>query len=905
MKRRVALVSSCAPPLPGVPATGGGLRTAQLLETLRGAGHSVRLFVEAEALPKTAPKKLREHAFRAQTLAEQVRTFRPSVVVVEQWALVDKLGDLQKPLVIDLHGSLLLENVYRRGDVDLLLDAGTKIQALARADLLLVPCTAQLKYFASWATLAGFDPRELPIAVMPLAMAEAATARKTKRPPLRLVYGGARWPWIDSLDALCAAADAVASIDGARLDVFTYEPPRHGLPFEEDLGTWPEMDKMLASREHEGVYLHRGEGHDQWQAFLLDEATVALDLWRPNPERMLAATTRSIEFLWAGLPVVTVTGASWAEALLASGAGWALAPGNDQAIAELIVRLHSKPSELARASAAATSLIQQQHTLDEAGRSLLDFCAEPKGPSRSEETLVQALVALRETHLGEELRSLKQAHEEEHSALVAAHKREQSEDSKLHKSEVDTLSREHRKQVDALVRRHRDEMQARDGQVTALVKQHRDEMQAERDQRSEEVDRLSQEHRTQVETLVSEHRDEMQTERDRRAQEVDRLSQEHRAQVGALVDEQREESDRRAQEVYRLSQEHQGQTETLVSEHRDEIGSERSARDAEVQRLTSEQRQEVKDLGREHQHQVSALASSHRTEIEALVKQGQQDLEAAAAAAQREAKASTRSHSADMKASAGEHRKQLSAQEKKHRKETEKLVDQWRRRLDKLEAQADKERKAAAKELQKLAADQGAELQRVVDEHRGAVAELAATHQGEIRRQADESSGALAARDQRGREELAKIVAAHRTEVEDLSETHRGQVEKMAAERQDEVQKLVGQGRAELEQADERHRAETQARIGELQEQMSADRRRVKEERTRLEVELRAEMAARELELMTLLEVANRSLGKKLKERLAAPSDWVSTPGRMGPAGRLARLWAEHAVDQPTDGSEE
>ena len=53
MKRRVALVSSCTPPLPGVPATGGGLRTAQLLETLRGAGHSVH----AEQAPELQPHR--------------------------------------------------------------------------------------------------------------------------------------------------------------------------------------------------------------------------------------------------------------------------------------------------------------------------------------------------------------------------------------------------------------------------------------------------------------------------------------------------------------------------------------------------------------------------------------------------------------------------------------------------------------------------------------------------------------------------------------------------------------------------------------------------------------------------------------------------------------------------------
>ena len=784
MKRRVALISSCAPPGPGSPVTGGGLRTEQLAQTLRAAGHSVRLFVERAALGPKAPKELRDHAFDGNSLADQVRSFRPSVLVVEQWALVPLISELNKPLVVDLHGSLLLENVFRRGDIDLVLDAGSKIQALSQADLLLVPAEVQVHHFSSWATLAGFDPRELPIALLPLAMPDEPTQRKTKRPPLRVVYGGARWPWIDSLSALRTAADVIASIPDAHLDVFTFEPPRHGLDFEEDLGTWPQALSELANREEQGITLHEGEPHHSWQRFLRSEATIALDLWEPNPERMLAATTRSIEFLWAGLGLVTVMGSSWSAALARTGAGWSLPPGDNDGLRDLLQELAAKPAQIAAASRAATSLIKNEHQLLEAGKHLLRFCQDPKRPTRSAQTLPEALVVIREEQLATELRSLEQAHAEEHRELIASHRDEQNEDRDRNTSEMAVLTARHREEVSALVRDNQ-------GLISRLEAQHKEKM----------------------------------------------------------------------------------------------------------QELVSESRSQLKEAAKE---------------------------------ASRETKSAAKEHRAAMMTAAKEHRAQLKTQAKEHQSESKELVSQWRVRLKELEGKLTHQQRTHETELRLLAEEHRSELQDIVAAHRGQITALTDQHSTQLKQQAVEHNATLAARDKRAREELQQAVLDHRDEIESLADGNRRQIKELAAERQDEVQKLVGQSRAELEQADERHRAETQARIDEMQhrhdelqssievlkEQLASERRRVKEERARLEVELRAEMSARELELQQemvnreaefgeLLERANRSLAEKVRGRLTSTDKGPFAASRLAPAARLARLWAEHAVDHAQDEQEE
>ncbi len=521
MKRRVAIVSSCCPPLPGHPVTGGGLRTLQLVEAVRAAGHSPALFVEAAALPDGAEGI---QSVELDALEATLRAARVSVVIVEQWALVRHLGDLDKPLVVDLHGSLLLENVYRRGELDLVHDGRTKLEALHRADLLLTPAMAQVHHFSSWATLAGFDPRELPLVLFPLALPGEPAVREPAA-SLKMVYGGARWPWIDSLDALRVAAD----VDSGTLDVFTYEPPRHGLEVPEDLGTWAEVDASLAGRD--GVTLHLGEGSETYAAFLRQGANVALDLWTPNAERMLAATTRTVEFLHAGLPVVTVEGSAWAGPLTASGAGWAVPAGDDDALAELLCRLAAEPSRITAASLAATELAKQ-HRIG-GNDALADFLDRPHRAPKGASTLVESIIAVREAHLAETLASREAAHEAEHAALVSKHADEVVGRGQEHRAEVAKLSSAHAASVSEQASEHRAQLAELEARWEARRKEteaHFDQQLAEQAQSGrQERERLVAEADTRVQAIGAE----LQAAREGQRLGVEAASETHRLALEA------------------------------------------------------------------------------------------------------------------------------------------------------------------------------------------------------------------------------------------------------------------------------------------------------------------------------------------------------------------------------------
>ncbi len=579
-RRRVAVVSSCPPPKAGQPVTGGGLRTLQLVETVRAAGHVPSLIVGGEGL------------------AERLKKLRPSAVVLEQWALAAHLGDFAKPVAIDLHGSLLLENVYRRGDVELTMDAGAKIDALHRADLLLVPSVAQLSWFGSWATLAGFDPTDLPLQLLPLALPGEPVRRKAKKPALRLVYGGARWPWIDSRDALVAAA-------GHPLDVFTYEPPREGPAFDEELGTWAEVDDQLTGRD--GVTLHGRTPHAKFVQHLRTTATVALDAWVPNPERLLAATTRTVEYLHAGLPVITMAAASWAPALLRTGAGWTIRDAWDlPALLESLT-----PAAIARASAAATELARTEHTIEAAGTALTEWLESPSHANRGP-TLPARLLAVEREHLDEELAS----RDRSHLAIVEGLKDAQAAELDALKAkaaaDIDALSAAHRETVEGISEGHRQEtakiLADRQREIREMIEHWQGELDGLRLRLEGELKAQAERHADELRAVQAERAE----ERSRQQEEIQALAEAHRVETRAAAEDARKERDADRDR-------HEAEVERLIQTQREEMETARGAREAEVQQIVGQWQAELAQADAQRTGEMETADERHRAEIEAAV----------------------------------------------------------------------------------------------------------------------------------------------------------------------------------------------------------------------------------------------------------------------------------------------
>jgi hypothetical protein len=871
------------------------------------------LLVERGADPK---------GFALEDLEGRLAKLRPSVVILEQWALAAHLGAFSKPVVIDLHGSLLLENVYRRGDVDLALDAGTKLRALARADLLLVPSVAQLSWFASWAALAGFDPREAPLKLLPLALPGTPIRRETKKPKLRLVYGGAKWPWIDSRDALLAAAEAVAPIAGATLDVFAYEPPRHGLDYDEELGTWDEVEQALQGREADGITLHGSTSHADFMTFLRTQATVALDHWAPNPERLLAATTRSVESLHAGLPVITAPEAAWAPALLAAGAGWTT---DAAGLAGLLRSLAKDGAAIARASAAATDLATAQHTIEPAGATLAEWLESPMRAVRGTPLLDQ-LVTIEKAHNALAIDALEADHRLLIDRHVAADQVEQEDLKARAAADIETLSARHAATVTQITEGHRVETakilttsqrRAREavehwaGELDRLRDSKDTELKSQAARRSEELEAQTKRHAGALREALGRERDERAAEREQHTAELQGRSKQSAADLREAMNHERGE---RAAFQERHAVELEAQAKLNAAELREALDHEREDRDDERKRQASELQAQTERHEEALDHERAERSGDrdrHAVELEAQAKLNAAELREVLDHERAERDEERERHAVELQAQAKLHaaelREALDHERAERSEERERLEGRIEAHVTKQTAELEAQALRHTKELREALDHQG--IERAAERERyAAEIEVEAARLDLLREQhlaeREVRQAQLDQEHEQQREDIESLVAAHRAQMETAKTARETEVQQIVGQWQAELAQADLQRTAEMETADERHRGEIAEAVADWQTKLEAAHDRLRaakakhqEETARLEVELNAERARVAAPPPEPVPVP---VPEPIEVDEAPPPRrrGTSLPGRSGQALRLARLWVANALDR-------
>ena len=107
--------------------------------------------------------------------------------------------------------------------------------------------------------------------------------------------------------------------------------------------------------------------------------SVAWDLMPYNSERGMAFTSRTAEYLWAGLPVVHQRYAELSGHIAEYEAGWLVDPEDPVAIREVVHRIVSSPEEVRlrgrNAQALARDRLDWAKTIEPLGR----FVCDPEG----------------------------------------------------------------------------------------------------------------------------------------------------------------------------------------------------------------------------------------------------------------------------------------------------------------------------------------------------------------------------------------------------------------------------------------------------------------------------------------------------------------------------------------------
>ncbi|HEX2384851.1 MAG TPA: glycosyltransferase [Acidimicrobiales bacterium] len=190
-----------------------------------------------------------------------------------------------------------------------------------------------------------------------------------------VLWGGGVYNWFDPLSL-------VRAVDGLRAT-----HPRVRLLFMGGRHPNPEIPEMQMAVEARRLSAELGllDTHvffnDDWvryddrQNFLLD-ADVAVSMHLDHVETAFSFRTRILDYLWAGLPIVTTAGDAMAALVAERGAGLTVPPEDPAAIESALDRLLSDP-QLAAGCRAASGAAATELRWSRVLQPLLEFCRDP------------------------------------------------------------------------------------------------------------------------------------------------------------------------------------------------------------------------------------------------------------------------------------------------------------------------------------------------------------------------------------------------------------------------------------------------------------------------------------------------------------------------------------------------
>ena len=308
---------------------------------------------------------------------------------------------LNVPLVVDLYDPFLLENIQvhshnrfmeermmlHRSDLDVLNDQ------LKAGDFFICASEKQRDFWIGMLLALGRvnphtydDDRTLHrlIDVVPFGIPSALpqhtkqvvqgvykTIRKADRV---LLWGGGIWDWFDPCTLIRAMARIVGQRDDVKLFfmgtghpnplILTMERTTEAIQLSKKLGLY---DKF--------IFFNRWVPYEERQNYLL-EADVGVSLHLDHIETRFSFRTRLLDYIWAGLPIVTTRGDSMSELVEQYHLGKVVNYGDEGQVAEALLGLLNT-SDLREMYRPSFEAVRDQFTWERALEPLVDFCANP------------------------------------------------------------------------------------------------------------------------------------------------------------------------------------------------------------------------------------------------------------------------------------------------------------------------------------------------------------------------------------------------------------------------------------------------------------------------------------------------------------------------------------------------
>lgn len=394
---KVLLFSNDLMPFGTLPTSGGGLRCYQLMRGLEAHGVEVIASMPgftylAEKHFAQIPEEQREWLWRWETQDDLLRRAKPDAVMfASNWDHFNLTRPFDVPLIVDLHGSRLIETSMWNAPAD----TDKKVRTLGRADCLLCAGRRQRSYFYGWLVQAGRVPadehfiRYIPISLSP-ELPERIVPQNDPAAPI-FVSGGGWFPWQNQSAAIFGICNEVTRRDRGTVRIYGTPHETSNLSPEEQFirGIYAKVKELSerSSRIQVNGYIGRDELVEIYR-----RSSVAVELMQYNLERELAFTTRTIEYLWCGLPVIYNNYAEISEHIAEYDAGWTLDPTSEVELSRALEEIFDSPEAVRVKSANAQRLVRDRFLWDKTILPLLDFLKHPS-KAKPVEPVVGTVVA--------------------------------------------------------------------------------------------------------------------------------------------------------------------------------------------------------------------------------------------------------------------------------------------------------------------------------------------------------------------------------------------------------------------------------------------------------------------------------------------------------------------------------
>lgn len=411
----------------GSRMAGPAIRACELVRHLR-ASLAVELASLQAVEPGWDPGFPVTGGVRGPQLVELARGFDILLAGGFLFAQHPELLRLGKYTVLDLYDPMLLEELAREGGgaLDELLYAehhrflATQMRAV---DFMICASERQRDYWLGrLCALGRLGPetfREDPSArrlldVVPFGIPATPPAPGERRlrgvlPGLAetdtiLVWGGGMWDWLDPLTPIRAIARLQARHPALKLVFAGTRSPNPTTPPPAMALRAREVAAELGVLGTSVVFLDQWVPYEERGALLL-EADGGFSAHLDHLETRFSYRTRILDYLWAGLPVLTTTGDALGDLIRAEGLGSDLPPGDEEAWVEALERFRDPAWRAARAE--QVRRVVPRLSWEVAIAPLRSFCQAPYTTARAIEPMpwfasgplalpAKALLALRD-----------------------------------------------------------------------------------------------------------------------------------------------------------------------------------------------------------------------------------------------------------------------------------------------------------------------------------------------------------------------------------------------------------------------------------------------------------------------------------------------------------------------------